>query len=154
MNERTNEWMNEWMNNIHANITITTTARAFLVHSTDRLKQITTFVKLKHFKTNRFQNHSVKNVEMCKDWFYTSQLKITRFTIISKNKVNAFRIILYYESSARNKLLFWTPGKTLRTAKDERQHLLSCLMSVRLFLRATGLVGLMEKFLRFKRLSQ
>ena len=33
-------------------------------------------------------NHSAKNLEMCKDWFYmvTSLLKITRFTIISKSK--------------------------------------------------------------------
>ena len=35
------------------------TARAFLVHSTDWLKQITTFVKFQ-----RFQNHSAKNLEM------------------------------------------------------------------------------------------
>ena len=64
------------------------TARAFLVHSTDWLKQTTTFLKFKLFQDQRFQNHSAKNLEMCKDWFYmvTSLLKITRFTIISKSK--------------------------------------------------------------------
>ena len=48
---------------------------------TDWLKQTTTFVKLKLFQDQRFQNHSAKNLEMCKDWFYmvTSLLKITRF---------------------------------------------------------------------------
>ena len=62
--------------------------RAFLVHSTDWLKQTTTFVKFKLFQDQRFQNHSAKNLEMCKDWFYmiTSLLKITRFLIISKSK--------------------------------------------------------------------
>ena len=43
------------------------TARAFLVHLTDWLKQTTTFVKLKLFQDQRFQNHSAKNLEMCKD---------------------------------------------------------------------------------------
>ena len=42
------------------------TARAFLVHSTDWLKQTTTFVKFKLFQDQRFQNHSAKNLEMCK----------------------------------------------------------------------------------------
>ena len=42
------------------------TARAFLVHSTDRLKQTTAFVKFKLFQDQRFQNHSAKNLEMCK----------------------------------------------------------------------------------------
>ena len=42
------------------------TARAFLVHSTDWLKQTTTFVKFKLFQDQRFQNHSAKNLEM---WF-------------------------------------------------------------------------------------
>ena len=43
------------------------TARAFLVHSADWLKQTTTFVKFKLFQDQRFQNHSAKNLEMCKD---------------------------------------------------------------------------------------
>ena len=33
------------------------TARAFLAHSTDWLKQTTTFVKFKLFQDQRFQNH-------------------------------------------------------------------------------------------------
>ena len=37
------------------------TARAFLVHSADWLKQTNTFVKLKLFQDQRFQNHSAKN---------------------------------------------------------------------------------------------
>ena len=56
------------------------TARAFLVHLTDWLKQTTTIAKFKLFQDQRFQ--------MCKDSFYmvTSLLKITRFTIISKSR--------------------------------------------------------------------
>ena len=61
------------------------TARAFLVHSTDWLKQTTTFVKFKLFQDPRFKNHAAKNMEMCKDRFYTILLKITSFTIISKS---------------------------------------------------------------------
>ena len=61
------------------------TAREVLVHSTDWLKQTTTFVKFKLFQDQRFKNHSAKNMEMCKDRFYTSLLKITSFTIISKS---------------------------------------------------------------------
>ena len=52
------------------------------------------------FQDQRCQNHSAKNLEMCKNWFYTSLLKITRFTTISKSK--CFRIILDCESSARS----------------------------------------------------
>ena len=52
------------------NITTTTkfdSARVFSsIHSTVWLKQITTFVKFKHFQDQRFQNHSAKNLEMCK----------------------------------------------------------------------------------------
>ena len=44
------------------------TARTFLVHSTDWLKQTTTFVKFKLFQNQHFQNHLAKNLEMCKDW--------------------------------------------------------------------------------------
>ena len=43
------------------------TTRAFLVHSTDWLKQTSTFVTFKHFQDQRLENHSVKNLEMCKD---------------------------------------------------------------------------------------
>ena len=46
------------------------TVRAFLVQSSYWLKQTTTFVKFKLFQDQRFQNHSAKNLEMCKDWFY------------------------------------------------------------------------------------
>ena len=35
-----------------------------------------TFVKFKLFQDQSFQNHSAKNLEICKDWFYTSLLKI------------------------------------------------------------------------------
>ena len=44
--------------------------------------------QFKLFQDQRFQKHSVKNLEMCKDWFYmvTSLLKITWFTTISKSK--------------------------------------------------------------------
>ena len=67
-------------NNIHQNMRWLQqqilTARAFLVHLTDWLKQTTTFVKFKLFQDQRFQNHSAKNLEMCKDWFRTSLLKI------------------------------------------------------------------------------
>ena len=64
------------------------TARSFLVHSTDWLKQTTTFVKFKLFQDQCFQNHSAENLEMCKDFFYmvTSRLKITWFTTIRKSK--------------------------------------------------------------------
>ena len=34
---------------------------------TDWLKQTTTFVEFKLFQDQRFQNHSAKNLEMCKD---------------------------------------------------------------------------------------
>ena len=37
-------------------------------------------------KTDLSDLESTKNLEMYKDWFYTSLLKITRFTIISKSK--------------------------------------------------------------------
>ena len=60
--------------------------RAFLLRSTDWLKQTATFVKFKLFQDQRFQNHSAKNLEMCKDWLHSSLLKITRFKIISKSK--------------------------------------------------------------------
>ena len=45
------------------------TVRAFLVHSSDWLKQTTTIplLKFKLFQDQRFQNHSAKNLEMCKD---------------------------------------------------------------------------------------
>ena len=43
------------------------TVRAFLVQSSYWLKQTTTFVKFKLFQDQRFQNHSAKNLEMCKD---------------------------------------------------------------------------------------
>ena len=43
------------------------TARAFLVHSADWLKQTITFVKFKLFQDQRFQNHATKNLEICKD---------------------------------------------------------------------------------------
>ena len=33
------------------------------------------FVKFKLFQDQRFENHSAKNLEMCKDWFHTSLLK-------------------------------------------------------------------------------
>ena len=59
--------------------------RGFLVHSTDWLKQTTTFVKSKLFEDQRFKNHLAKNMKMCKDWFYTSLLKVTSFTIIRKS---------------------------------------------------------------------
>ena len=64
------------------------TARAFLVDSTDWLKQTTNFFKFKLFQDQRFQNHSAKNVEKCKDLFHmvTSLIKITWFTVISKSK--------------------------------------------------------------------
>ena len=63
------------INNIHKKHILT--ARVFLVHSTDWLKETTTFVKFKPFEDQRFQNHLAKNLEMCKDWFYmvTSLLK-------------------------------------------------------------------------------
>ena len=38
------------------------------------------------FQDQCCQNHSAKNLEMSKNWFYTSLLKITRFTTISKSK--------------------------------------------------------------------
>ena len=41
-----------------------------LVYSTDWLKQTTIIVKL--FQDQRFQNHSAKNLEMCKDFFIWS----------------------------------------------------------------------------------
>ena len=42
------------------------TARAFLVHSADWLKQTIIFVKFKLFQDQRFQNHSADS-EICKD---------------------------------------------------------------------------------------
>ena len=65
-------------------------------------------------------NHSAKNLEMCKDWFYmvTSRLKITRFTIISKTKC--------YEGSAFTRRLlqevyccFGNQERTFRAARDK-----------------------------------
>ena len=47
--------------------------RAFLVHSTDWLKQTTTFVKFKLFQDQRFQNHSAKNLEMTDAILYGHQ---------------------------------------------------------------------------------
>ena len=63
----------------------TLTVRVCLVHSSDLLKQIITFVKFKLFQDQHFENHSAKNMEMCKDWFHISLLKITSFTIIGKS---------------------------------------------------------------------
>ena len=59
--------------------------RGFLVHSTDWLKQTTTFVRSKLLEDQPFKNHLAKNMKMYKDWFYTSLLKVTSFTIISKS---------------------------------------------------------------------
>ena len=65
-------------------------------------------------------NHSAKNLEMCKDWFYmvTSRLKITQFTIISKTKC--------YEGSAFTRRLlqevyccFGNQERTLWAARDK-----------------------------------
>ena len=56
------------------NITTTTdfdSARV-LVYLTDWLKQTTIIVKFKLFQDQRFQNHSAKNLEMCKDFFIWS----------------------------------------------------------------------------------
>ena len=44
----------------------------YIVHSTDWLKQTTTFVKFKLFQDQRFQNHSAENLEMCKDFLIWS----------------------------------------------------------------------------------
>ena len=51
------------------NITATTNfdSARVLVHSADWLKQTITFVKFKLFQDQRFQNHSAKNLEICKD---------------------------------------------------------------------------------------
>ena len=60
------------------------TARAFLVHSTDWLKQTTTFVKFKLFQNQHFQIHLAKNLEMCKDWFYMVTSLVWTFVTVYK----------------------------------------------------------------------
>ena len=108
--------------------------------------------QIQTFSRQRFQNHSPKNLEMCKDWFYTSLLKIlTWFTIIRESKY-VFRINLDYESSARSILLFWNQENA--SSSQRWRHVLAELFndSVHhcLFLRPQWLAGLIEKFLRFK----
>ena len=57
------------LNNIHEkhNYNDKFSQRAFLVYSADWLKQTITFVKFKLFQDQRFQSHSAKNLEICKD---------------------------------------------------------------------------------------
>ena len=80
------------------------TARAFLVHSTDWLKQTTTFVKFKLFQDQRFQNHSSKNLEMCKDFLYGHQP--VKDNLVYNNQQSVFKFILDYESSAFTRSVF------------------------------------------------
>ena len=108
------------------------TASAFLVYSADWLKQTITFVKFKLFQDQCFQNYSVKNLEICKDWFYmiTSLLKITRFTIISSAKVSVWLWELsVYKKHLQEVYCRFEVRRTLRAARDKR-HLLSCLTTV------------------------
>ena len=65
------------------------TARAFLVHSTDWLKQTTTFVNFKLFQDQRFHGH-----QPVKD------------NLVYINQQSVFKFILDYESSAFTRSVF------------------------------------------------
>ena len=109
------------------------TARAFLVHSTDWLKQTTTFVKFKLFQDQRFKYHSAENVEMCKDRFYTSLLQITSFTITSKswcflNHQSSIMKARHLDTTSISLLLFWNQENA--SSSQRWKTVLRCLMTV------------------------
>ena len=126
------------------NITTTTNFdSAHIFSSFNRLAETDYYLWQIHtFSRPMLSNHSAKNLEMCKDWFYlvTSLLKITRVTIISKSK--GFWIhprlqeLGVYKKFLQEVYCCFEIRKTLWVAKDKR-HLLSCLMTLHhcLFLR-------------------
>ena len=75
--------------------------RVFLLHSTDWLKQTTTFVKFKLFQGQRFQNHSAE-----KEGLILHGHQPVKDNSVCNNKSKYFKFILDYESSAFTRSMY------------------------------------------------